>query len=297
MNNLDIIKEAYKPYKYTIKGKSIIIETTLGKFVVKENKNNLKELFSYLSSRGFDNYPQIINNLRDDSLLYEYIDDIETPKEQKSIDLISLVSNLHHKTNYYKEVSEDKYQEIFDNIDSNIEYLNDYYNDLFSSYFKGIYHSPSQILFLNNFFQVQNALNFCKNELKEWFELVKKETRQRVAVIHNNLSLSHLIKNNQDYLISWDNYKVDTPVLDIVNFYKNNFYDLDFKSIIDTYFDHFPLNESEKKLFFILINLPPKIEFKANEFNNTKNLREKLDYIFKTEKLTRPYYSTQEVKE
>jgi uncharacterized protein YerC len=297
MNNLDIIKKAYKPYKYTIKGKSIIIETTLGKFVVKENKNNLKDLFSYLSSRDFNNYPKVVNNLRDDSLLYEYIDDTDTPKEQKSIDLISLVSNLHHKTNYYKEVSEDKYQEIYDNVNSNIDYLNDYYNNLFSKYFQTIYHSPSQILFLNNFFQIQNALIFCKKELDNWFELVKKEGRQRVAVIHNNLSLDHFIKSNQDYLISWDNYKIDTPVLDIVNFYKNNYYDIDFKSVLDTYLDRFPLNESEQKLFFVLINMPPKIELNSNEFANTKNIREKLDYIFKTEKLTRPYYTTQEIKE
>jgi uncharacterized protein YerC len=297
MNNLDIIKKAYKPYKYTIKGKSIIIETTLGKFVVKENKNNLKDLFSYLSSRDFNNYPKVVNNLRDDSLLYEYIDDTDTPKEQKSIDLISLVSNLHHKTNYYKEVSEDKYQEIYDNVNSNIDYLNDYYNNLFSKYFQTIYHSPSQILFLNNFYQIQNALIFCKKELDNWFELVKKEGRQRVAVIHNNLSLDHFIKSNQDYLISWDNYKIDTPVLDIVNFYKNNYYDIDFKSVLDTYLDRFPLNESEQKLFFVLINMPPKIELNSNEFANTKNIREKLDYIFKTEKLTRPYYTTQEIKE
>jgi uncharacterized protein YerC len=297
MNNLDIIKEAYKPYKYTIKGKSIIIETTLGKFVVKENKSNLKDLFSYLSSRDFNNYPKVVNNLRDDSLLYEYIDDTDTPKEQKSIDLISLVSNLHHKTNYYKEVSEDKYQEIYDNVNSNIDYLNDYYNNLFSKYFQTIYHSPSQILFLNNFYQIQNALIFCKKELDNWFELVKKEGRQRVAVIHNNLSLDHFIKSNQDYLISWDNYKIDTPVLDIVNFYKNNYYDIDFKSVLDTYLDRFPLNESEQKLFFVLINMPPKIELNSNEFANTKNIREKLDYIFKTEKLTRPYYTTQEIKE
>src|SRR5574344_1120415 len=290
MNNLDIIKKAYKPYKYTIKGKSIIIETTLSKFVVKENKNNLKDLFSYLSSRDFNNYPKVVNNLRDDSLLYEYIDDTDTPKEQKSIDLISLVSNLHHKTNYYKEVSEDKYQEIYDNVNSNIDYLNDYYNNLFSKYFQTIYHSPSQILFLNNFYQIQNALIFCKKELDNWFELVKKEGRQRVAVIHNNLSIDHFIKSNQDYLISWDNYKIDTPVLDIVNFYKNNYYDIDFKSVLDTYLDRFPLNESEQKLFFVLINMPPKIELNSNEFANTKNIREKLDYIFKTEKLTRPYY-------
>ena len=36
--------------------------------------------------------------------MYEYIEDVNTPEEQKAIDLVSMMSLLHNKTTYYKEV-------------------------------------------------------------------------------------------------------------------------------------------------------------------------------------------------
>ena len=30
----------------------------------------------------------------------------------------------------------------------------------------------------------------------------------------------HYLKGNKDYLISWDNYTIDSPVLDLINLYK-----------------------------------------------------------------------------
>lgn len=297
MNNIDTIKELYKPYRFTKKGEVLIINTTLGDYVLKNKKEGLKELFAYLNSRGFNNYPKMLSDNRSEYNIYEYLEDTQMPKEQRSIDLISLVSNLHHKTNYYKEVSQDKYQEIYDNIKSNIDYLKEYYDNIYDTFFKNIYHSPSQTLLLNNYYKINASLAFCESELNNWFDLVKEETRQRVAIVHNNLSLDHFIENDENYLISWDNFKVDTPVLDLVSFYKNSSLDLNFKDVLDTYLDHYPLNESEKKLFFILISIPAKIEFKQNEFNNTHELRKSLDYLFKTEELVRPYYTHEEVKE
>ena len=54
--------------------------------------------------------------------------------------------------------------------------------------------------------------------------------------------------------------------------------------------------KKKKKLFFILISLPRKMEFTDSEFQNCKNVRESLDYLFKTEQLVRPYYTVEEEK-
>ena len=65
-NNFDV-------KKYTIKGKSLIIDTDQGKFALK-NDNNVR-LFNYLESKKFHNYPKIIDYTRESSI-YEYINDI-----------------------------------------------------------------------------------------------------------------------------------------------------------------------------------------------------------------------------
>lgn len=292
MNSLEVLKNIYKPFKYTKIGKSTIINTTSGDYVIKTQDSEIKKLFNYLSSRNFNNFPLIVDDSRKDVTVYKYIEDIQTPKEQKSIDMINLVSNLHNKTTYFKEVSKDTYKEIFDDVMSNIDYYKEYYSLLYDSLFKEEFHSPSHYLFLVNYYKLDLMLDFCKNELNNWYEIVKEKNVQRVCVIHNNLSLSHFIKNNPDYLISWDKAKIDTPVLDLVQFYRTSYLDFNFKKVLDIYLSNYPLQDDEKKLFFILISIPFKIELDKNsELQNVKDIRKKLDYVFKTEDLIRPYYS------
>ena len=60
--SLDILKAIYKPYRYTIKGKATILETTSGDFLIKEKNKDLNELYNYLISRGFDNFPKLIDS-------------------------------------------------------------------------------------------------------------------------------------------------------------------------------------------------------------------------------------------
>ncbi|MDE6285177.1 MAG: hypothetical protein K2M17_05470, partial [Bacilli bacterium] len=110
----------------------------------------------------------------------------------------------------------------------------------------------------------------------------------------NNLELDHFIKADRDYLISWDNYKIDTPVLDLANFYKKEYLKIPFEEVIARYMQSYPLLEHEKKLLFILIALPPEIPQVSSEFLRCKEIRRVLDYIFKTEDLIRPYYASEE---
>lgn len=118
MNKLESIKSLYKPYRYTIKGKATILETTSGDFIIKPKKKDLVELYNYLTSRGFDAFPKIIDASRQEVNVFEYIDDLRMPKEQKCDDLIDVIASLHNKTSYFKEVSEDAYKAIYEDIKS-----------------------------------------------------------------------------------------------------------------------------------------------------------------------------------
>ena len=295
--SLEVLKAIYKPYRYTIIGKATKLETTSGDFIVKEESSDIKKLFNYLKTRGFYNYPKLIDGTRKDVNVYTYIENITIPNEQKLLDMIDVVSNLHNTTSYYKEVSEDKYKTIYEDIKDNIEYLKNYYNTKYDIYFNEIYMSPSHFLFMRNYYKVIQALRFCEEELDKWYEIVKDNKSIRVCIVHNNLKLDHFIESDNNYLISWDNYIIDTPVIDIVNLYKNEYNYYNFSEVLKKYMNSFPLLEYEQKLLFILLALPPIVKEDSNEFNNTMIMQENFDYIFKTEDLIRPYYSNNEEKE
>ena len=294
MNKLESLKSLYKPYRYTIRGNCTILETTSGNFVVKKKPKNkdLIQIFNYLKTRNFDCFPNIFSSSRDDSYVYEYVEDNCEINPQKGEDLISIVALLHFKTSYNKEVSEETYKEIYENINNNILYLRDYYLKYYELFIKDIYMSPSKYLFTRNYSKIISALKFSEEELNNWYSLVNEKKNERVSLIHNNLSLEHYIRSDKDYLISWDNTKFDTPILDLVNLYQKDFFKIEFSSLYEKYLSINSLSESEQKLFFIIISLVPKIEFDDTEFNCTKNMRNKLDYIYKTEQFLAPYYST-----
>lgn len=274
-----------------------MLETTSGNFILKEKKNDIKSIYNYLLSRNFDYFPKLIDASRRDLNVFETIEDTLMPKEQRIDDLIDVVSLLHNKTSYYKEVSEDSYKEIYENIKSNIDYARESYNKLYDAFMLDVYMPPSHYSLMRSISKILSAILFCEQELNEWYDLVKKEGKERVALIHNNLESDHFLKSDKSYLISWDNAKIDTPVLDIVKLYQKEYFDYNFESIIKRYFDKYPLNESEKKLFFILISLPPTLTFGENEYQNCAKVREVLDYVFKTEVLVRPYYTKEEEEE
>ena len=289
--SIEILKSIYKPYRYTIKGKSTILETTCGDFIIKPKKKDINELYTYLTNRGFMNYPKIIDSSRDEVNVFEYVEDIKLPKEQKCDDLIEIIASLHNKTSYFKEVSEDKFKSIYEDIKSNISYLSNYYNTLYEIGFNEVYASPSNYIFMRNYFKINAALEYANSELDNWYSLVTNETKKRVCLIHNNLELNHLLNNK---LISWDNYMIDTPVIDIVKLYKKEWKNINFSEILERYIYKFPLLDYEKKLLFILISMPPQIKKSNNEFEKCKVISEVMDYVFKTEELIRPYNTKQE---
>lgn len=293
MNDVfEIIKKAYKPLRLTKKNNCTIIDTTTGSYVIKKkSEKNISNLYKYLKSRSFDYFPEIIEDNRDEYNIYEYVDSIEYKKEQKAIDLIDVISSLHNKTMYYKDITPDKYQSVYENINNNIIFLKNHYQKTIDNIYNEIYMSPSHYLLIRNSSKIFAALDFSKKELDEWFELVKNKTSEKVAIIHNNLSTDHLLVSDKNYLISWENYKTDSPILDIIKFYQNEYFDLNFETLLTRYFNKNNPSEEEKKLLFVVISLPPKIEFSENELASCKAVSKNLEYIYKTENLIRPYYA------
>lgn len=293
MNSIDVLTKIYKPYKVTVKGKTKIFNCTCGNYVIKEKCNkDIKELYKYLSSRSFPYYPKLIEDNRSDVNVFEYIEDTSIDNEQKLLDLVNTISLLHNKTSYYKEVTNDKIKSIYEELLGRVIFMEEYFNEMIMNIEDNVFISPSGNLFLNNCTKIFESLTFLKREIEEWYKISIDTNKSRVALIHNNLELEHFIKNKDDYLISWDNYKIDSPILDIVKLYKSVYLNMNFSEALNLYMENFTLTESEKKLLFIMLVLPDEINLSCDELKNVSIVRKYLDYIYKTEDLIRVYYNT-----
>lgn len=298
MQEINEILKKYdlKPRSYKKNNKVIQISTQNGKYCIKHKNKNNKYIYDYLKSRNFNYLPKIINEENEEYEITEYIESYNIPDEQKIIDLINLVSLLHNKTTHYKESTEDDYKEIYEDVKNNIEYLYSYYNDIISIIDTKIYMSPSEYLLARNISKIFKSLNYASNEIEKWYELVKEKNKKRLVVLHNNLELNHFITNEKDYLISWNKSRIGIPIFDIYKLYNKHGLEFDFAELFKKYEKNYPLYEDERKLFFILISLPQKIELSNNEYENTKKISRAIDIIYKTERFILPYYSNKRPK-
>ena len=256
---------------------SVIIDNEV---VVKKNKhNNLLELFDYLKIRNFNSFPEILS-IDDREIKIKYIESKDYHEMTKGIELIKTVVELHYKTLFFKDISKNKYRNVYDRLSSNIEYLRKYYLEMIETIESNEFMSPKEYLIARNYSIIDSSLSYSSKELKKWFKLVENKSKERVCTLHNNVSLKHFIHGDKNYLISWDNYMIDTPVLDLYKFYKVEGYSLDFNYLLKIYNENLELTKEEKLLLNILISIPPKIEFIGNELIDTQNARKIIDYIY-----------------
>lgn len=293
INNI-LRKYNYKANKYKKVGKTTIINTDNETLVIKKKTKDNSHIFKYLESRNFDYKPDIIG-IYEGYEITRYIEETSIPEEQKIQDLIDLVALLHSKTTHYKEITEDYFKELYEDLSNNIFYLENYYKDLITIIESKVYMDPSEYLLARNISRIFSSLNFCKIELEIWYKEVKEKKQTRLVVLHNNLNLSHFIRNKSSYLVSWDKSKIDNPIFDLFKLYRNHGEEFDFNTLLKRYEMSYPLQEEERKLLFIMIAMPAKIEFTNNIFNNCKVIGKEIDLLYKTEILISPYYSKETI--
>ena len=274
--------------KITIKNNTRIIDD---KIVLKKKKNNdLNNVYKYLKSRSFDYFPEpiTIDNLYE---VYPFLEDTYEPSEQKATDIMHLLGLLHSKTTLYREIDIDKNKEIYENISDELEYLNNFYNDLITMIEKEVYMSPSGYLIARNINIIFGSIYYAKHNLEEWYKKIDNNKNERVVNIHNNISLDHYIKNEKPYLISWNKSRIDSPIYDLLSFYKNHYLDFDFDDLFHFYESGYPLKEDERLLLFTYMAIPYKIEIISDEYEMCIKINKMIEYLYKTSNLIMNYHS------
>ncbi len=264
--------------KITLKGNVKIIDAGDRKLVIKKKKRDLNDIYKYLSSRAFDYYPKKI--LESDNYdIYEYVEDVDEPFEQRVLDMIHLVSVLHSKTTFYKNIDSDEYKYLYESILDKIDYLNHYYEDLVSIFEKEDFMSPSSYLMARNITKVFEALNYCKYHIDEWYNIINEKKRVRIVQLHNNLNIDHYMKDKHSYFISWDKSKRDIPIYDLIHLFNLYYYEADFCDLLHTYEMSYPLLPEERLLLFVMISLPEKIVLNDSEYQQCFRVKKFYDKL------------------
>ena len=263
-------------------------------FMVQYNwqiNSNLDDLFGYLRSRSFEYIPEIVYKT-DNYDIYRYIDDVSLEKEEKMLDIVKIVTLLHSKTTFYKEIDDDTYKELYENIIERIDYLYNYYNDIADIIEGYDYMSPSSYLFIRNISKLYASMDYARYQIDNWYNILEEKKRVRVVNIHNNLSLDHYLFDDRPYLISWDKSKRDIPIYDLIGLYKKYYKESDFCDLFRVYESHYPLLKEEKSLLLCLLSIPEKIDFNGSEYEVCKRIGKFYEYLYATDRLINDYNPT-----
>lgn len=287
--------------KYNLKIESLklnnnikIINTKDGKYVIKKKKSeDTRDLFKHLNSKNFNNYLDYINKDDNDNyLIFPYVDTVTDEADIIATDMIITVSNLHARTLFYKNYPLYEVKTFYEEKINVIEELEKYYENLRMMFEEENFLPPSHYLLLRNISWIFYSLDSSKYFLNKWYEIEKEKKNKRVCLIHGNLELNHFIGNENKFLISWDNARNDSPVFDLVTFYKNNYKDISFYNIFKIYEERFPLLEEERYLLFLLLLIPDKLKLDKSEIINTKNVYYLIKYLTSSSDIISNYHSS-----
>ncbi len=263
------------------RGHSRIINTNKGKFVIKEKKSNLKEIYDYLNVKKYYSYLPITNDYNDSYELYPFVEEVNTDNSSKAVDMVYELAMLHVKTTTYEEVNLDEIKKLYEETNKRIDYLYKYYLDLQDYIESNVYMAPAEYLLIRNISIIYQLLRFSKEKLDVWYQEKEKLKKERYVLLNNNLKLDHFLEGENNYFINWSKARRGIVVYDFLNFFHNNYLELDMKSLYDLYQTKYPFTKDEENLFLALLAIPSEVNFKNSNYINTIKVKNLVVYLNK----------------
>ena len=276
---IDIIKKNnLHPLSYLKKGNVYIIRDKERAYVLKLNTNNY-DIYKYLLSRDFNDFPESFAKENTSYDLLEYIEEIKVNKEQKLNDLLQEIAVLHRKTSYMRDISMDDVKKEYEALKNKIQEGKEYYYHLNDLIDQELFLSPDAYLLVRNISLIYYLLEYANQHLDSYYENIKKEKNVRISLLHNNISLDHLIINERKYLINWDKAYFNNPIYDLISFYQKYYQDFNLSDVIKIYESKNKLTILEKELLIIKLAIVPKLILSKDTFQDTKELNQKLMFL------------------
>lgn len=258
------------------------------KYVIKLNTNNY-DIYRYLISKDFLYFPKNFNNINDNYDMFLYIDNIKVNNSELINDYIKIISILHFKTSYKREIDLDEIKEKYENLNKKILSLKNYYQELNDKIDHEIFFSPSEYLLIRNISLIYSILDNLIILLDKLYKKIKGEKSFRISLLHNNVSLSHLIIGDNKYLISWDKSYFDNPIYEIESIYRKYYKIIELNDLIEIYELNNRLTMEEKCLLLVNLSIPKRIELTNNTYSDTKIINNEINYLKKVYELLIKY--------
>ena len=258
-----------------------LIEEDNNYYILKPRKIEIEDIYSNLISRNFNNFlsPIEINNSYEK---YEFINELNSSDDDRSNDIVYLMSLLHNKTTSFNEVNENELKTRFEDIIKILDETYEYYSNLQNNIEEEIYMSPAEQLLMNNISKIYYLLNVSRKNIEDYYEIISNKKVERKSIIHGNLKMNHILESKEKYLISWNNSKKEIPVYDLVKFYKNEYEKIELSSLYENYKSKYKLYKEEENLFISLISIPNIIKLDKTNYIDCININGLVDYVDKT---------------
>lgn len=247
-------------------------------YIIKLNTNNY-DIYKYLISKNFTYIPNNYNDSNDNFDIVEYIKETRVDNILKINDYLKILAILHLKTSYMREIDLDEIKENYEKLVNQIHELRVHYHELNDSIDKELFLSPASYLLVRNISLIYSILNISEHSLNKIYDKLKKEKSIKVCLLHNNLSLEHLLTSDKEYLISWDKSYFDSPIIELENFYRKYYQFITINDFFEIYESVNKLTDIEKKLLIIKLSIPKKIEFTNNNYDNTVIVNREINYL------------------
>lgn len=254
MNNKSIVKYTY------LKNNKVLSYLDGSKVLIKRKKRyDLEEVYNYLDSHNVNNYLKPIK-ITNQELFFPYLPNKYLDNDYLAKRLVLNLSILHNKTTIYKEIDKDKQKCEYDDLRNRIIYLEKYYYTLQDVIESKIYMSPLEYIVIRNISIIYSALNYSKELLNKWNDLIKKKKTIRLVYCHGKCCLEHFLNQDEGYFISLENAHLDRPMLDFIYFYNKNYDDTDMISNFKFYQHRYRYDEEEITYFLLKLVIVDKLD-------------------------------------
>ena len=270
------------PTKVRYRGNAQILEEEEKKYVMKKISPASRDIYHYLESRNFLHFPRSLFISSDNIEISEYIPDAPVDAAQRVEDMIYLLTLLHNKTTFYKELDLDEIKKIYEEGMEEFQYLLKYYQSIEQMIQEEVYMSPANYYFILNITRVYQILNQGILSLEKWYQLVQNKKTLRFVLNHNHLKKEHLREGENLCFISWNKANFGFPQNDLLNLWQNNYEYLSLSSLLDLYQSKYRLLEYEYYHFVAKICRLKRIDFNKKE---QEKMREIIYFIKYMEKV------------
>ena len=153
--------------------------------------------------------------------LTDYIQTIPVPLEKQVQYYIELLKKLHHETELIVDLNEDKLMSIYDNEYKKLQKSYAQLQKNIEAFELKQDRSPYEWYFMMVYPILYGILHRANDELKKFYDLMKKEKKMPTCLIHGDVNVANLLVSEKaTYLINFEKSEFGISSLDMSQFLK-----------------------------------------------------------------------------